>query len=210
MEAAFEQNRRSACPGNSERQTACLVFDVDKDGVNDIVVGSRKAGSQIVWYRRGRSGGPSTRSIAGSTSKPAELLATSTVTAISISYWVKIYWNKLYWWENPYPHFAPRLAWVGGRSRARARRCTTTRSSATLSVTGTIRSLSGFSGQTRCFWQAPRAIPVRPNPGTFVPIATVGSRRRLAKADIDGDGKIDLIGGGYWFKHQGGTTLIQC
>ena len=39
------------------------------------------------------------------------------------------------------------------------------------------------------------------------PIARVGAGEGLAKADIDGDGKIDLIGGGYWFKHQGGIAV---
>ena len=29
--------------------------------------------------------------------------------------------------------------------------------------------------------------------------------KALAKADVDGDGKLDLIGGGYWFRHQGGA-----
>jgi hypothetical protein len=27
----------------------------------------------------------------------------------------------------------------------------------------------------------------------------------LAKTDIDGDGKLDIVGGGHWFRHEGGT-----
>ena len=42
----------------------------------------------------------------------------------------------------------------------------------------------------------------RRHPGRAVPIAKIGPAEGLAKADIDGDGKIDSIGGGYWFKHR--------
>ena len=28
----------------------------------------------------------------------------------------------------------------------------------------------------------------------------------FAVADVEGDGKVDIVGGGRWFKHLGGTT----
>ena len=39
-------------PGPSTQQTASLILDVDKDGVNDFIVGSRKVGPALLWYRR--------------------------------------------------------------------------------------------------------------------------------------------------------------
>ena len=43
-------------PGTSKEQTGCLVLDIDKDGLNDIVITSREAGSRMVWYQRGKTG----------------------------------------------------------------------------------------------------------------------------------------------------------
>jgi len=44
----------------------------------------------------------------------------------------------------------------------------------------------------------------RPYPG----FKGVNEQEGLTKADIDGDGKLDIIGGGRWFKHQGRTTYL--
>src|SRR4030095_15035113 len=43
-------------PGESQQQTACLVVDVDKDRVNDFVLGFRQKAPALVWYRRGTNG----------------------------------------------------------------------------------------------------------------------------------------------------------
>ena len=43
-------------PGESQQQTACVVVDADKDGVNDFVLGFRQKAPALVWYRRATNG----------------------------------------------------------------------------------------------------------------------------------------------------------
>jgi hypothetical protein len=44
-------------PSDSTQQVLALVLDVDKDGLNDFVIGARRTpGPSLVWYRREASG----------------------------------------------------------------------------------------------------------------------------------------------------------
>ncbi len=43
-------------PSNATQQTASLILDVDKDGVNDFVIGSRRDSPAMVWYQRNADG----------------------------------------------------------------------------------------------------------------------------------------------------------
>src|SRR5687768_17639069 len=41
-----------AVPNEGNQQTATLVMDVDKNGVNDFIVSERTKAPSVVWYRR--------------------------------------------------------------------------------------------------------------------------------------------------------------
>jgi hypothetical protein len=43
--------------------------------------------------------------------------------------------------------------------------------------------------------------------GTYPSFKAVNEHEGLDAADIDGDGKLDIVGGGRWFKHVGGTEF---
>src|SRR5206468_3131420 len=43
-------------PGESKEQTAAIVADLDRDGVNDFGLGFRQKAPALVWYRRNPRG----------------------------------------------------------------------------------------------------------------------------------------------------------
>ena len=194
-------------PGTSKEQTGCLVLDVDKDGLNDIVITSREAGACMVWYRRGKFGWtiyPIDRGLnieAGGASADIDRDGDQ-----DLVFGDDYTGSKLYWWENPYPHYGPNVPWVRREIK---------------SVGGNMHhdqlfgDFAGDGTNRLAFWVQKSEVVYLANPprdpkqiGSWpvVPIARLGPAEGLAKADIDGDGKVDLIGGGYWFKHHGGIV----
>ncbi len=195
-------------PGTSIWQTACLVLDVDKDGLNDIVVASRREGAALAWYRREKDGWtihPIDRGLnieAGGAA--ADLDGDGDLDLI---FGEDYSGSKLYWWENPYPRYAGRTGWTRREIKS---------SGGHMHHDQVVGDFDGDGRDDLVFWvqesevlllaELPRD-PTRSGPWSTVPIARVGRAEGLAKADVDGDGKLDLIGGGFWFRHDGGATF---
>jgi FG-GAP-like repeat len=195
-------------PGTSVWQTACLVLDIDKDGLNDIVVGSRREGAALTWFRRNKEGWtihPIDRGLnieAGGVA--ADLDGDGDLDLIFGEDYTG---SKLYWWENPYPDYTSRAGWTRREIKSTGER------------TQHDQAFGDFDGDGHdelAFWvQDAKALllaepprdPRRTGPWPTTTIARIGRAEGLAAADVDVDGTLDLIGGGYWFRHEGGSTF---
>jgi hypothetical protein len=197
-------------PGDATQQTASLILDVDQDGVSDFVIGSRRDSPAMVWYRRNADGW--TRYLMDDATLDIEAGGAfwdiDGDGDLDVVVGGDADSNRLWWWENPYPNYEPGTPWTrreiknSGENRQHD------------------QIFGDFDGDGQAelvFWNqfAQRLlmadIPADPKdtqPWTYQEIFSwvSGEHEGLAQADINGDGKVDLVGGGRWFEHTGGTS----
>jgi len=196
-----------------KEQTASLVFDLDKDGSNDLLLGGRRLPPALTWYRRTKTGW--TPYIV-----EKETLSIEAGGAfydidgdgdLDVVMGEDYSGNKVYWWENPYPNYDPQTPW---------KRHSIKTSGANMHHDLLFGDFNGDGHAELVFWnQKARqlflaSIPPDPRnapswPLTVIFTAPTEKYEGLAQADIDGDGKVDLLAAGLWFKHVEGTKYIS-
>ena len=194
------------------RQTASLIFDIDKDGVNDFVIAGWGEVS-MVWFRHVKDGWK--RYLIDSTHK--NIAAGGAICDIDKDGDIDILQggggrsNHVWWWENPYPNYEINVPW----------NCYTIKEWGQNQHHDQIFcDFDGDGKEELVLWnqQGKRLLiaEVQENPKVtknwlFEQIWSWDIECQyegLAKADIDMDGKIDIVGGGFWFKHDEGTKFI--
>lgn len=198
------KNGEIPVPGPSTQQTACLIFDADKDGLDDFIIGDRETGPSVLWYRRGAGGW--TRYIVDDEFLPIEAGgAFYDIDAdgdTDIVFGADYEDNKIWWWENPYPEFDPAEPWTRREIK---------NSGANQHHDMIFGDFDGDGKSELVFWnQGAKKLciaDIPPDPKTAPPwpyaeiYSSTVRAEGLAEADMDGDGKMDLIGGGCWFSH---------
>jgi len=215
-----------ATPNAGDQQTSSLVLDIDKNGINDFVISERTQAASVVWYRRGPNGW--TKYVVDN--EPLHIEAGGDFYDIDSDGDLDIVlggdWqnNKVWWWENPYPNYEPNAPWrrreiknFGGNKH---------HDQIFGDFDGDGKTELVFWNQGACKLYIAK-IPDKPREaaswqcteiysyssdgemeqrGTYPGFKAINEHEGLAKADIDGDGKIDIVGGGRWFKHNSGTN----
>ena len=192
-------------------QTASLIIDVDRDGLNDFIIGSRNKGSSLFWFKKDPAGWK--RYLIEKETLPIEAGGTfydidgdGDQDIVFGGDWQS---NKVWWWENPYPVYGPGTPW---------KRYEIKNSGANQHHDQIFGDFDGDGKAELVFWNQNAKklflsdIPTNPKKTQVWPYKEIWSSGTVAeglgKGDIDKDGKVDLIAAGRWFKHTGGTNYI--
>jgi len=199
-------------PNQGDQQTCCLVLDVDNDGVNDFVVGERTRAPSVVWYKYNGAGwnryviddtrlrpeaGGAACDVDGDGDLDVILGQDSSGTAI-------------WWWENPCPRFEKPWKRRCIKNSGAAKHHDQT--AADYDDDGRIELVSwNQKAKKLLLFEIPDdPISAGPWPSTEIYAWSSGREHEgfpTTAVDVDLDGKLDILGGGRWFKHAGQTRL---
>lgn len=190
-------------PNDGDEQTASLIADIDGDGVNDFIIAERTRAPAVVWFRRQVR--TWSRYIIDDDALWIE--AGGACYDIDDDGDVDIVFggdsssDRMWWWENPQPDYAPDVPWVrrpikwSGGSKHHDQ------------VFGDVDGdgkveLVTWNQQLKLF-----EIPEEPRnypdewPRTTIAGTSNSMYEGLAIADVDRDGKDDIVGAGRWYRH---------
>ena len=200
-------------PSGSTQQTASLVLDINKDGKLDFVIGSREnPGPSLVWYRRGENNWE--KFIIDNSVLPIEAGgAFSDIDSdgdLDIVMGGDYSSSEVWWWENPFPVYTEGSPWIRRPIKD---------SGSTKHHDQIFGDFDGDGRDELVFWNQGSGslnlaeIPSNPRNAKNWPYTQIYTwdsgeeHEGLVKIDMDGDGKTDIVGGGRWFKHNGGTSF---
>ncbi|MEZ5355311.1 MAG: VCBS repeat-containing protein [Bryobacteraceae bacterium] len=206
-------------PAGSHQQTGVLVADLDKNGSQDFLICFRVKAPALVWFRRTGDGwmqyviDPDFLTLeAGGASYDIDGDGD-----LDVVFGDDAKGTNLYWWENPAPHFDPAVPWRRRSIKDGGAKQHHDQIFADFKGTGRPQ-LAYWNQRAKALFLA--GIPVNPKDSGPWPAEAIfsgqageGEQKAASYAegvdavDIDGDGKLDLLAGNYWFKHEGGNQF---
>jgi sugar phosphate isomerase/epimerase len=216
-------------PNAGNEQTSCAVLDVDQDGIMDFVVTERQQAPSVVWYKK--TGAKWTKYIIDNTVQKIE--AGNAVCDVDrdgdddVIFGGEYNSNRIWWWENPYPNFDPQVPWT--RHLIKDSGKTKHHDLMLCDFDGDFNDELVFwnQGDNKLFYAEFPADPKSDaeweykqiyaysddgqmqQRGTYPSFKGINEHEGLAKADMDGDGIYDIVGGGSWFKYLGNGNFRE-
>ena len=201
-------------PNSGNQQTACVVADIDKDGIDDFVVTERTKTPSVVWYKYNGTSWD-IKVIDNSQLKPEAGGDTCDIDRdgdLDIIFGQDASGNKIWWWENPYPDFSK--PWVRRYIKNSGPNKHHDQTVGDFDGDGKMEFVSwNQKAKSLLLYEIPSS-PRRTEAWTATAIYKWSSGREREgfpsiPVDIDLDGKVDIVGGGFWFKHLGGTKYAE-
>lgn len=218
-------------PNVGNQQTASLIADVDQNGSQDFFITERTQAPSVVLYLHNGSGWD--RLVVEK--EPLRIEAGSASLDIDgdgdldVVFGGESQSNEVWWWENPFPNFSPNVPWVrrtikksGGTKHhdqmfgdfdgdGKQELVFWNQGSTSLIMADIPANVKKTSAE----WPM-KTIYTYTTDSEMQPIVglngypgwqTVNEHEGLAKMDMDGDGIMDIVGGGRWFQYRDGQFV---